>query len=60
MLLPLTFCKNCAGATQILKNKLKDLNMCHKMFEINEKSIIQMDELILWACLLSHWEFCHC
>lgn len=46
MLLPLTFYKNCASATQILKNELKVINTCQKLFDINEKSIIQMDELI--------------
>lgn len=49
MLLTLTFYKNCAGATQILKNELKVINTCQKMFDINEKSVIQTDELILWG-----------
>lgn len=46
MLLPLRFYKNCAGATQILKNELKVINTCQKKFDINEKSMIQMGELI--------------
>lgn len=49
MLLPLTFYKNCATATQILKNELKVINTCQRLFDIKEKSIIQMDELILWC-----------
>lgn len=49
MLLTLTFYKNCASATQILKNELKVVNTCQKTFDINEESRIQMDELVLWG-----------
>jgi len=43
------FYKNCASATEILKNELKVINTYQKMFLINEKNAIQIDELILWG-----------
>lgn len=45
----LCFTGICAGATQILENELKVIKKLSKMSDINEKSIIQRDELILWG-----------